>query len=339
MILPTSMQKILPNESTGVGYWQALLSEPEAALSRLLEHNDSLSVSEMMDLFRRNISVINIETSASCNRVCSYCPDAIYDRKTQNLIDDSVWNRILDDIEKIQYERIVSLNLYNEPMLDPTLYEKIASLKQASKNCFVKFNSNGDFVNKETLAKLANAGLSQIIVTLHTPKSKPYDDAYQLNSLEKFFKRIGKKGELLDFIPQKSFKSYVQWEGVKVNIVSDNWQKYGNDRAGTVAELKRLDTRQNPCMRVFREFTISHKGDVFPCCQFFPDAPENAKFMLGNISQQHLFEVYASSTAVDWRRSMFSFGNKHHPCSTCADPDNARLDSKEIRAHLLMETV
>lgn len=328
------MENTTPGSSTGLKYWHHLLSEPDNILQKLLVCPPDISRQESLSLFRRNVAIINIETSSACNRVCSYCPDAIYDRKKQILMDPGLWQRFVANIEAIQYEQQISLNLYNEPMLDPTLCEKIADLKRASPKCITKFSSNGDYLNPDTLQQLATAGLDQMYVTLHAPPGKPYRDPQQLEAFAKFFKRIKIDLPELDHEPGVKIHTQLQWGSIKLVVMSNNWAERGNDRAGTVISLKNRTGRTAPCMRVFREFTISHLGEVFPCCQFFPDAPDSKKHVLGHIGQSDMVDIYAGQTATDWRKSMLTFSPKARPCDTCSDPDNAQPETSSRRLAL-----
>ncbi|MBC7513224.1 MAG: radical SAM protein [Herminiimonas sp.] len=328
------MDNTTPGSSTGLKYWSHLLAEPDNALQKLLTCAPDMSHAEKLSLFRRNVAIINIETSSACNRFCSYCPDATYDRKTQILMDPALWQRFVQNIEAIRYEQQISLNLYNEPMLDPTLNEKIADLKRASPKCITKFSSNGDYLNPQTLDQLELAGLDQIYVTLHAPPGKPYRDPQQLEAFAKFFRRIKLALPELDHEPGVKIHTQLQWGGIKLVVMSNNWAERGNDRAGTVISLKKRIARTAPCMRVFREFTISHLGEVFPCCQFFPDAPDSKQHVLGHVGQSDMVEIYSSPSATNWRKSMLTFSAKARPCDTCSDPDNALPETSVRRLAL-----
>lgn len=308
---------------------------PDQVLIDLIRHDENRSRSEKISLFRHNVSIINIETSTACNRSCAYCPDSIYDRKKQNRIEDAAWERIVSNIREIQYCATISLNLYNEPLLDDAIFRRISEIKSAAPLSTVKFNSNGDFVNFRTLEKLSKSGLDRLLISLHTPKGKAYRDAVQLESFRKFFDRIEKQLSITEHRPNKSIRAETNFGSLRILVMSDNWYTQGNDRAGSLANLNRSTPRHSPCMRVFREFTITNTGDVFPCCQFFPDDPNNQKFLMGNASSDDMFDIYASKLATEWRHSLFGFSLKAPPCRTCNDPDNASPESNEYRVRLL----
>lgn len=324
-----------PSATTGLGYWANLLEAGDHAMRSLIVEPPA-DREQRIALFRRNVAIINLESSSACNRVCTYCPDSIHDRKTQNLIGTSAWERFLDNVRVLRYERQVSLNLYNEPLLDPTLGRKLRELKSASPLLSTKISSNGDLMNARSLSELAEAGLDWAYVTLHVAAGKPYVDEVQLDAYRKFFKRCGVRDEPeIRIEAGRRMEARLEISGVRIVLMSTNWGMIGNDRSGVVTSLSAHQPRERPCMRVFREFTISHLGDVLPCCQFFPDVPASRAAALGRMDESDVWDVYANRLAVQWRRDMFGFSNKASPCDRCRDPDNADPASAGLRLQLL----
>ena len=324
------------SKSRGIEFWKYLLSARKADLEKLFSKN--LSEKDKIEFCSKILSIINIETSSKCNRKCDYCPDSIYNRETQNILSHSHWNKILINLKKMEYKGQVSLNLYNEPMLDPYIYERIKSLRKAAPLCEIKISSNGDYLNFETLSNLAEAGLNSAYITFHTAKGDDYNDSTQEGYLRKFLRRskINYEDIEIQFSPGKYIKSnYLFNKKLLLVMLSNNWGDFGNDRGGSVIKLSRKIQRNNPCMRVFREFTISHLGDVFPCCQIFPDAPESKKFVLGNIADYNIEDINFSENFIAWRKSLFDFSKKSHPCSSCKDPDNSTIESDGYRKYFI----
>jgi len=59
------------------------------------------------------------------------------------------------------------------------------------------FNSNGDYVDSDSLNQLTEIGLNALFVTLHPPINKPYQLNDRLNDFRNFFNKI-------DFLPNQS---------------------------------------------------------------------------------------------------------------------------------------
>ena len=66
-------------------YWQRkLIDNPKNFGINLIKSN-ILTREESKNLFKKYVEIINLETSAYCNRVCPYCPVSIYERKDKTI--------------------------------------------------------------------------------------------------------------------------------------------------------------------------------------------------------------------------------------------------------------
>ena len=65
-------------------------------------------------LFKKYVELICLEMSYYCNRACSYCPVATFERSDKKLeIDDELLESIINSLKKIDYEGRISQNLFN----------------------------------------------------------------------------------------------------------------------------------------------------------------------------------------------------------------------------------
>ena len=70
----------------------------------------------------------------------------------------------------INYDKRITLNLFNEPLYNNEIYETLSKLNQELPKAVLHLNSNGDYIkNQKTLLKLEKNGLKEIYITLHTP--------------------------------------------------------------------------------------------------------------------------------------------------------------------------
>jgi len=326
------------NKTAGSQYWNALLEEPVNKLKYLFDHG-KLTEDKKKFLFKHFVSIINIETSKFCNRKCNYCPVKfpIYERNLQKLINADLWNKFLKNINEIDYDAVISMSLYNEVTKDPFVYQRIKDIKINAPHCFLKFYSNGDFINYKVINELAKAGLDSIYITLHAAHGKPYNDDDRLNYIKKFFKRIKYNGVVDSIVPNVKITSDFYFDNMRILLMCNNWSVYGNDRAGLINDMSLTNSRIEPCLRPFREFTIAHTGQVFPCCQIFPDEPMHAKHQIGDLNIDNIWDIYLSRSISEWRASLFDYGVKTSPCNTCGDCSFASGSDSEFRLRLLNE--
>ncbi len=300
---------------------------------------------EAMQLFKASVSNVNIEISSYCNRKCQYCPISKVDRfSTNKVLPEPVFDKILSDLARIDYDREVSLNLYNEPTADrELLLARIAAIRKALPKSTIYFSSNGDYLDREYLAAMVAAGLSKLYVTLHAPKGEPYQDKYVIQRFTEFSARLGKVIKVEAFSPQEHVRGTMRISGIEITVFSTNYDKLGSDRAGSVEKLTAIAApRSAPCDRPFNDFTVSYEGTIFPCCQMFADDEQHKKrYAIGNISAfASIFEAYASKDMAAWRASLVSFGPKTSPCNTCTEADTCgtlqeRTERKRVEKKFL----
>lgn len=267
------------NKTAGRFYFEKLLKQSD--IENLFR--DDLSDTEKKELFKKYVCIINLETNSFCNRTCNYCPLSLYSRKTNVSIDENLFTHILDDLSSIEYQSTISLNLYNEPLSDKTIFEKISKIKERLPRCFLIFNSNGDYLDKSKLKILESSGLNAINITLHTTKLNSYNDKDSVSKIDNFYNQLGICIPHYDISPNAYIHSAANFGQMSVYINTSNWERIGNSRAGSIESLS-VKNREVPCVKIFREFTIDYRGRVFPCCNVFPDDIRNEKYIFGNLS-------------------------------------------------------
>ena len=220
----------------------------------------------------------------------------------------SLIRKVAAELSEIRYENRISLNLYNEPLLDKNLENKIEVLRQFLPWATLTLNSNGDKLRKHRLKALSNAGLNLICVTLHPPPFKTDTPAMLNRRIKKLIERNSEDRDL-NFDLDDGF-IILSTEGLKLKIQWPNWRVIGTDRAGTVDNYNEgRSQRVLPCVKPFREFTIFYDGDVQPCCESFHD-DEKQLVKIANLQQTTIFDAYTSHNLSHFRRSVFGFGKK-----------------------------
>jgi radical SAM protein with 4Fe4S-binding SPASM domain len=300
---------------------------------------------EKKALFKRSVSNVVVEISSHCNRSCTYCPVSQVDRATSNkILPESVFEKLIRELAEISYAGGVCLNLYNEPSSDRNLLlERIRFTRNLLPGSRIYFSTNGDYLDREYLKEMVDAGLSELYVTLHAPKGKPYHDGYSIGRLTEISVRLGKQVRITSFSPNQTIQGEMKLFGIRIYIFSTNYDVLGSDRAGAIKSLSAIaKARTAPCDRPFHDVTISYDGTIFPCCQMFADNSEHkSHFSIGNISDfDTIFDIYASDAMTGWRKSLLTFGEKPSPCDTCSEANCAgTTEEKAAREAVFNEHV
>jgi MoaA/NifB/PqqE/SkfB family radical SAM enzyme len=299
--------------------------------------DDADDINKMI-LFKKHVEIINIELTYKCNRKCDYCPVSSSDRKFDQItMSDENLDKIVNELSYIRYENRISLNLYNEPMMDKNLHLKVKNIRDHLPHCNIGFNSNGDYLNNKALEILSESGLDFICVTLHPAP-------YKIQSNREIVRRVEKLLQKLDYdnltcIPTEAAvvtKDHISItkHGVKIRIQWPDWRQEGTNRAGTIDKLNSITQRTHPCMKPFREFTIFYDGSVQPCCESFHDEVDNF-CEIGSIKNATIFELYASQKLSDFRSQVFDFSEKTGICAHCTVKDYSSLSDDKLRKTIL----
>jgi MoaA/NifB/PqqE/SkfB family radical SAM enzyme len=271
-------------------------------------------------LFKNNVEIINLETSYQCNRKCDYCPVADSDRQqSQSVISNELLRKIAADLSEIRYENRISLNLYNEPLLDTKFEEKIALLRDVLPHSHLSFNTNGDKLDKTRLTSLIDAGINSLCVTLHPQPHKIDTENTLLRRIRKLMEKCGVPIDENIEIEKKYYEFRIH--GSRIKVQWPNWRESGTNRGGTVIlQSSANKIRDFPCVKPFREFTVYYDGTVQPCCESFHDA-DKTLVTIADLNVDSVFEAYASLNLSQFRKSVFSFSKKGGICTNCMAAD------------------
>ena len=107
-------------------------------------------------LFKTYVDTVEIETHSFCNRVCSFCPNAVIDRRSRNdLLSDIALEKICDNLREISFSGHIIFSGYNEPFFGDSILKWAEGLKGAAPDCRLLVISNGDYLTRDVLYRAA----------------------------------------------------------------------------------------------------------------------------------------------------------------------------------------
>lgn len=274
------------------------------------------------ELFRRNVTLVEIETHAMCNRLCSFCPNVDGNRlKNAKQTDVAMLNRVFDELGSIDYRRQIKVARYSEPLRNPEyLYACIASARARVPNAELAIVTNTDYLKPAVLDQLVAAGLDVMYMSIYLRDKERWSTELARTYNARLASMLGlvqtARSEM-DSVVRYSYK----YKGMTVRSACINFGENGSDRGGLLAQYSdRL--RKGPCREPFETFVIDYTGYVMPCCNLLSDRPEHRNYIVGSLldARASIFDIYAGKLA-GWRRSMVTFGKKEQPCTTCRHRD------------------
>lgn len=277
---------------------------------------------EARKLFADTVTNVIVEISSYCNRQCAYCPVSNVDRVTgRDVVPQAIYDKVLDDLAAIDYAESLCLNLYNEPMAErELLLARIREARARLPKCRIYFSTNGDYLSRDYVKAMVEAGLSELYVTIHMPKGRPYDDAYAISRFTELSKRLGKATKVDRVVAGSTIQGTITLFGLPINVFSMNYDVYGTDRAGSVQGLTNAKFhRRSPCARPYHDFTVSYEGTIFPCCQMFVDDEQHrALYSIGKVTDfPDIYSAWSSQAMAGWRAELLRFSAKRSPCDSC----------------------
>ena len=237
-------------------------------------------------------SWIDLNLTELCNRLCVFCPRVDPDLyPNQNLhMSTNLVCRIASELESLNYNGVIVLCGFGEPMLHPELNKIVKAFGDRIR---VELVTNGDKLTSEAASQLYVAGLDYFVVSM-------YDGPEQREHFHKIFRDAS--------IPSDKF------------ILRDRWHSEEDDfglkltnRAGTI-DVGKQDPipLTHPCFYPAYSITLDWNGDALLCVQDW-----NKRVKAGNAYAQSLMEIWNSPTLNRYRSRLFEGKRTMAPCKNC----------------------
>ncbi len=250
-------------------------------------------------------SSIEISINGACNRRCFFCPRVDKEKYPNilNSLEINVYQKLINDLERINFSGRISFSGFCEPLLTKNLNEYIKIARGKLEKVQLEIVTNGDPLlaknGKSRLKVLFDMGLNNCRVSL-------YDGPHQIDFFEKLKEELSLSDEQL--IIRKRYLGPDESYGLTIS-----------NRAGSVKlknehfELKPLEEPlKQPCYYPFYKVLLDHNGDVLICSN---DWKKEA--VVGNISDESLVKIWSNKMFSNIRKSLINNNRCHKPCKTC----------------------
>ena len=239
------------------------------------------------------IRLIEIELFSYCNRTCSFCPNLFIDRLSFNeLLDIDVFEKVINELSIFNYSNYISFSRYNEPLsYRNILEERIEYIRNRLPNAILITNTNGDYDWE---------GLKVDELTI-----MDYDN------------KLGQR-ELGTFKRESNPKAIRKMILGRINNRADS------------LDIKRDFIRDFSCYEPNYFIGIDYTGDVVPCCNIRSDINNHNPYVLGNVKNDTLEDIFNSKFAVKFRSDV---NNLNFPdvCKSCSkEPGRYTNESPDI---------
>lgn len=271
-------------------------------------------------VFAKTVGRVEMETHSYCNRRCSYCPNVIGDRIGANLrMAPAIWEKIIGGLEEINYAEYLVLNYYNEPLADRDILDRIREARRRLPKARIMIYSNGDYLDRNYIDELADAGLDYLHISIHLKRGEQYSDLYVVNRINEISVRMGISARITTLRSKEFAIAVAPHQKMEIEVRGINFQTHGTDRGGLIDDIHTASKRSAPCSFPFQHFVVSYNGLVAPCCHIRSDRPEHERYIYGDLADYgSIFEIFTNAAAVAWRKEVGGLQEKRSPCDTCS---------------------
>ena len=303
---------------------------PAIVLNRTVElFSIEKDLNKQKEILEKNLYLIEIEIASYCNRTCWFCPNSIVDRHTNNIeLEEELYLKIINDLKEINYSNKVSFHRFNEPLANRELIlKRVKQAREALPYADLQIFTNGDYLNRDYLYELREAGINTIIMSYYSKENNQFDVENIIKpAMEKRAKKLGLEYNIL-FYNNKEYTIKFDYNDLYFIYKARNFKEIGTDRGGSInnSYIKKIDIRKSGCYYPLTDLYIDYNGLVMPCCNTRSDLEIHKPYILGDIHYNNLFEIFTSEKIVNIRKYLYSDTVKDGPCKHCFFSGSDRL--------------
>ncbi|MBI3309206.1 MAG: radical SAM protein, partial [Candidatus Melainabacteria bacterium] len=260
-----------------------------------------------------------------CNRTCWFCPNAQIDRRSSViLLAENTYNKILSNLQEIDYSQTLVWSRYHEALAHPSIVNRLAKARKLLPNAYLALISNGDYLDHEMLNQLEAAGLDRLMLDLYLTEGKERDKEEINKGLEKFQSRTGLG---IEEIKGEKYNYNLTGTNIKITMGIPFYNHENlSSRAGLVEHPQFQNYhRKSICFYPLRSITIDYNGKGVLCCQTRSDATKHKEAIIGDLSESSytIFHLYRDMSIP--RHYLFTYGFKKGVCEKCNINDDVPM--------------
>jgi len=198
---------------------------------------------------------IFIETTATCNLTCSYCPR----EKLKQDMDFDLFKGVIDEASYFG-RRSFSLHILGEPLLYPKIWEAIEYIKQKNEHHTVLLTTNGTQINRQ-IKELVSSRVDRVFWTVRSEASFTEAVKQDLARWGKFVVRI-----IPEITSPEQLQAWKDWKPKECTPLTNFGGNIDLSRWGKADTNLTSGTKRWPCYFLWLAPAIAADGSILICC-------------------------------------------------------------------------
>lgn len=234
---------------------------------------------------------VELETVNRCNGKCTFCPvSAGKDSRIRAEMSDSVFFRIINQLEEISYSGRLAIFSNNEPFLDKKIMERLKYARKKLPSSWMYLFTNGTLLTFDDVLEMVDI-LDELVIDNYRQDLSLINISREIENYSKTHPEIADKITIFLRKPDEILTS----------------------RAGNAPNRKKIDSYPNAkCMLPYRQLIIRPDGKVSLCCN---DAL--GEKTMGDLSKENILDVWYGEKFNKVRELLY-YGRKNiDMCKAC----------------------
>lgn len=277
-----------------------------------------LCYEEKKGLFSQNIERVVLELNSKCNRKCWFCTNSLFGGEEKNVdMSDELFEKILCELRQINYNQTICLSYFNEPLISKKFIERVSVLKKSLPDTMLYAFTNGDYLTREVLDSLNDAGLDTLYIDIYINTMK-YDCEKAYDMATRLFDKLGISLEIHRI--EKGLYAQGMYKNLEIQLRSQDFFLTASNRAESLCNrnlpIPEIKSHPLPCIKNFISFHIDYRGDVWPCPNYHREYEPHRQYCVGNVLDETIYDIYMGEKMTDYRKRNF-FERSTLPCRSC----------------------
>ena len=225
---------------------------------------------------RHPLIKIQVQTCSWCNLRCGFCPNITeHANRTQELMDRSVYDKIIADLKQIDFSGMFIPYLMNESMLDPRLVELVSYARRELPKAYILIDTNCTLLTKEKLKTLIDAGVDDIRLNCYS------EDMYErMMALVATLDNREPVRYIVPYYKERERSAYYN-RGGNIDV---------HNRVDQIPDLKMR------CLKPFNQMFVNFRGDALVCCSDW-----QYRIVMGNVQKESLMNIWNNARYALYR--------------------------------------